>query len=135
MKLRLIICSKLIYIYWIAFICIPLTPAINCSINNLRELNTRQKIPELNKGDRISIMLKDQTKIKCVFLEKQNGAILIGIPENGQQIERSIDIEFISKIERSKRPPNKIMLLMVGLAVLSLYLWASYNVGLGLLGG
>ena len=126
MKLILINRSNLIYIYWIAFICIAITPTINCSINNLRELNTRQQIPELNKGDRISIILKDQTQIKCVFLEKQNGEILIGIPENGQQIVRSFDIESISQIERLKRPPNKIMLLAVGLAALSLYLWASY---------
>lgn len=134
MKLRLLNHSNLMYIYWIAFICIPITPAINCSISNLRALNTRQKIPELNKGDRISIILKDQTQIKCVFLEKQNGEILISVPENGQQIDRSVDIESISKIERLKRPPNKIMLLAVGLAAFSLYLWASYNVGLGLLG-
>ena len=131
MKLRLINRSNLIYIYWIAFTCIPITPAINCSISNLRELNTRQRIPELNKGDRISIILKDQTQIKCIFLEKQNGAILIGIPENGQQLVRSIEIESISKIERLKRPPNKIMLLAVGLAALSLLIWAGYYVALG----
>ena len=130
-ELRLINRSNLIHIYWIAFICITITPAINCSHSKLRELNTAQEIPQLNKGDRISIILKDQTQIKCVFLEKHNGEILIGIPENGQQMERSVDIESISKIEKLKRPPNKIMLLAVGLAALSLLILASSYVVLG----
>lgn len=117
--------------YFMVFICIVIAPALNCSFSKHRELNTQQKIPEFKKGDIITIILQDKTQMECTFIEQLNGKIVVGFAENGKPVERSLEIETIDTIKKLNRPPNKIMLVAVGLAALSLFIWASYYVVLG----
>ena len=89
------------------------------------------KFPELKKGNLISIVFIDLTQIKCVFLEKTENDLLVRITENGEHMQRLLDINSVLRIDKLKRKPPAIMSIAVVLVILSLVFWLGNNVYLG----
>ena len=108
-------------------ICLLLTTAISCT--HIATMNkSSPKFPELKKGNLISIVFIDLTQIKCVFLEKMENKLLVRITENGEHIQRLVDINSVLRIDKLKRKPPPMMTIAVGLVFLSLIVWAGQNI-------
>lgn len=109
-------------------ICLLLTTAISCT--HIATMNkSSPKFPELKKGNLISIVFIDLTQLKCVFLEKTENDLLVRITENGEHIQRLVDINSVLRIDKLKRKPPAIMTIAVVLVILSLVVWLGNNVG------
>ena len=130
-KSKVIDCTSLKYIYTILIFCIIITSNVNCSYIKFIDSIATPKIPELTKGDSITILFVDQTRLDCFFFSRDDKVILVSYSENNESIQKSVNLESILKIKKLKKRPNMIMTIAVGLAALSLFVWAGYNWGLG----
>lgn len=123
--------SNLKHIYTMALICSIITSDVNCSYIKFIDSIATPKIPELVKGDSITILFVNNTRLNCVFLSRDDNVFLVRYSENGEHLQKSVNLESILKIKKFKKRPNMIMTIAVGLAVLSVVVWGGYNWGLG----